>query len=191
MRIIALLVLAISLTVLTSVGAPQSVPNKGDQSKTDSSKNPDSTLSPAERKAREEANEAAQEQYESDLKALFKRPAEININAPAAKVRSLLIQAFTKENYHLTKNSNDGIVFERPGKVMVRTPGDAPRQREGYQITTFQLSSSNETTTLQVDLKLEIRIRGYYERVDMNKDLRARRWLSYMLQDLRRVAEKP
>ena len=188
--------LALTLMLTFGVNAWQQtikVPNKADQPSVESDKTPGVSISAEEEKARQKTLELEEKQYERELRKQYQRPAEVQIRAPLEKVRELLINAMVgKHKLQLGENSKDKMMFWRPANVTLHMAGRPSQTQQGYHVITVKLSTKEQMTRLEFDLhvKYESPV-GDLRKHDQNKVVTWRKWLSYILSELKEAAEKP
>jgi len=187
--------LALTVTLTFAVNAWQEktkVPNKADQPSVESDKTPGVPILAEEEKSRQKALKLEQNQYERELRRQYQQPAEVQIRASLENVRELLINAMVGKKFKLGENSKDRVMFWQPTNVVLHMAGRPSQTQQGFHVITVKLSNKEQMTRLEFDLQLTYESPvGGYTKLDKNKDLTLRKWLSYVLLDLKEDAEKP
>jgi hypothetical protein len=154
------------------------------------------TLSDAEKKQLDANRKNQQKATERERKERWKRPAQVEISAPAGRIRPFILQRMSQEGYFLRDDTPLRMVFTKEmkgfkGALTKALIGNAYSGPPIFEID-FVTSESQGVTTVVADMSLTIQNAfGRTDRNDFNRDKDSRSNMDSFLYALKSQAENP
>jgi len=170
-----------SIATLGQASSTTSIAQQAATVPTPSAKNIERDRKEAERAAKESAKDQ-ERKSKAEEKARLNRPAQIIINAPAERVRALIV----------SRAASQGMTVEEASdyKVVVSQRPAGWRRSMAIWIATYVIAEQEKGQTLvTVDLVRIAHLGNYTERVDLTKDKNARADIDNGLQSLKALAQ--